>query len=842
MTRGTSQYYIGPWAPVVRPPPAPTFPRTGPSKESMRDLRYAVRVLLKSPAFTITATLTLALCIGANTAIYTVVDRVLLRPLPYPQPERLAQVVTRFDGGGIGEIGQTGGTWEALRDGVTSLDLATTSGGFGSIGVNMVVGHHAEYVTQQRVSAGFFRVLGVAPARGREFTADEDRAGGPAAVILSHELWTRLFDGDPAAIGRSLTLRGEPYTIVGVMPGGFTSGEPIDAWTPVRACRSCEGGGQNYAILARLRPNALWAQADAEVGGIGEPVLADLYRGSPRAARLHIVSLQRGETESVRQPILILWSAVGMVLLIGCVNIAGLLMARAVGRAPEIAIRAALGGGRGAILRQLMAESLVLAGVGGALGALLGYAGSRVFGSLLQDAFGVAARDVGLDVRVLGATAAIALGTSVLFGLVPALQASRVNLRATLVDSGSPSIAGAAGSWPRRVLVVTEVALGVVLLVGAGLLIRSFDRLVTQRAGFDASHVMTATLSLQDARYQSAEKVIRFFDDSVDRMRQMAGVDNAAASLTLPYERALNVGGRWVGGRPGADQIGIMNETYVTPGYFDTLRVPVLRGRVFNDADNAGAAPVIVVNQAFVARYSPDQDPIGRQINQGGARTVVGIVGDIQQKAGWGNFGPVAAMPASYVPVAQTSDRFLQMVHAWFSPSWFVRVRGGDAAIVGEMQRAVESVDPLLPFAKFRTVDDLRREAVATQRAQTLLLAALAGLALVLAAVGLFGLVANGVAERTRELGIRLALGATVRQAILAAAGPGLTLAVVGVTVGGLCARLAASTIRHLVWGVSVADPLTFALAIGVALAVAATAALVPALRIARLNPITALR
>jgi predicted permease len=808
----------------------------------MRDLRYGVRVLLKAPAFTITAVLTLALCIGANTAIYTVVDRVLLRPLPYPQPERLAQIVTRFDGGGIGEIGQTGATWEALRDGVTSLDLATTSGGFGSIGVNMVVGQHAEYITQQRVSAGFFRVLGVAPARGREFTADEDRPNGPAAVILSHTLWTRLFDGDPAAIGRTLTLRGEPYAIVGVMPSGFTTGEPVDAWTPVRACRSCEGGGQNYAILARLRPLVEWAQADADVGGIGEPVLSDLYRGAPRTARLHIVSLQRGETESVRQPILILWGAVAMVLLIGCVNVAGLLMARSVGRAPEIAIRAALGGGRSAILRQLMAESLVLAAAGGALGALLGYAGSRVFASLLQDAFGVAARDVGLDVRVLGATATIALGTSVLFGLVPALQASRVNLRATLVESGSPSIAGAARGWARRALVVTEVALGVVLLVGAGLLIRSFDHLVTLRAGFDASHVMTATLSLQDARYRSARQVNRFFDDSLDRMRRIAGVDNGAAALTLPYERALNVGGRWIGAQPGAEQIGIMNETYVTPGYFDTLRVPVLRGRVFNDADNVDTAPVIVVNQAFVARYSPGQDPIGRQIDQGGARTVIGIVGDIQQKAGWGNFGPVAAMPASYIPVAQTSDRFLQMVHTWFSPSWFVRLRGEDAAIAGQMQRAVADVDPLLPFAKFRTIADLRREAVATQRAQTLLLAALAALALALAAVGLYGLVANGVAERTRELGIRLALGATVRQAMLAAVVPGLTLAVVGVAAGALCARLAASTLRHLVWGISVVDPLTFVLATGAVLAVAVVAALVPALRIARLNPIKALR
>jgi putative ABC transport system permease protein len=808
----------------------------------MRDFRYAVRVLRKDPAFTITAVVTLALCIGANTAIYTVVDRVLLRPLPYPQPERLAQVFTHFDRGDD-QGGQTGGTWEVLRDGVTSVDLATTSGGFGSIGVNMVVGTHAEYVAQQRVSAGFFRVLGVAPARGREFNADEDRPNGPAAVVLSHPLWMRLFNGDASAIGRSITLRGEPHTIVGVMPDGFTTGEPADLWTPVRPCRTCEGGGQNYAIIARLKPGVSWAQADADVAAIAQAAMDDLYRSRGNPAHERLVPLQRGETVNVRQPILILWGAVAVVLLIGCVNIAGLLMARGVARAPEIATRMALGGGRGAILRQLLTESVVLAVAGGVAGAALGYFGSRAFAPLLQDAFGVPPGGVGLDGRVLAATAAIALGTSLLFGVVPALQATRVNLREALVETGSPSIAGAARSWPRRLLVVTEVALGVVLLVGAGLLIRTVEGLVNLRAGFDATHVMTATLSLQDARYGSAEHVNRFFDASLARMREISGVESAAAALTLPYERALNVGGRWVGAPPGADRIPIMNMTYVTPSYFATLRMPMVRGRVFTEADASGAAPVIVVNQAFVARNSKDQDPIGRQMMSGSVtRTIVGIVGDIQQKAGWGNFGPVAAVPASYIPAAQTDDAFLKMVHAWFAPSWFVRLRAPQTGIVAEMSRAVEAVDPLLPFAKFRTIDDVRGEAIATPRARAVLLGTLAGLALLLAAVGLYGLVTNTVAERRRELGIRIALGASSRQAIASAAAPGLLLAMAGMAIGGVAARLGASTLQHLVFGISVADPTTFAVAIGTVLGVTAIATLVPALRIVRVNPSNALR
>src|SRR5262245_21383638 len=514
----------------------------------VRDLRYAIRVLLKAPVFTSAAVLTLALCIGANTSIYTVVDRVLLRALPYPQPDRLAQVVTHFDRYGNDEIGQTGATWELLRDRATMLDLATTSGGFGSIGVNLALGDHAEYVKQQRVSAGFFRVLGVAPALGREINADEDRVNGPAAAVLSHTLWMRLFNGDASAVGRSITLRGEPHTIVGVMPPRFSGGgaaDGVDVWTPVRPCRTCEGGGQNYSIIARLKPGATWAQADAGVAAAGQPVMDDLNRGPERHARQHIIPLQRGETALVRQPILILCGAVAVVLLIGCVNIAGLLMARGVSRAPEIATRIALGGGRGVIVRQLLCESLVLAACGGIAGLALGYAGSRFFATILEDAFGFTG-DTGLDARVLVVTSAVALGTSVIFGLFPSLQASRVDLRETLVESGSPSIAGAARSWPRRAMVVVEVALGVVLLVGAGLLIRTFDHLMSLRAGFDATNVVTATLSLLDARYQTADKVINLFDQSIAKMREIPGVENAGICLTLPYERALNLGGRWV--------------------------------------------------------------------------------------------------------------------------------------------------------------------------------------------------------------------------------------------------------------------------------------------------------
>jgi predicted permease len=807
----------------------------------MRDARYAIRVLLKAPIFTVTAVLTLALCIGATTAIYTVVDRVLLRPLPYPEPERLAQVTTHFEPRGNDEVGQTGATWELLREHVRTLDLATSSGGF-SAGVNLVAGTHAESVNQRRVSAGFFAVLGVRPVLGREFNADEDRPNGPAAAVLGYSLWMRLFNGDPAAIGRSLTLRGEPHTIVGVMPPGFGRSERIDLWTPVRPCRTCEGGGQNYGIIARLRPGVTWAQADAEVATVGEPAMADLYRSSSQRARLHIVPLHTAATATVRRPILILWAAVAAVLLIGCVNVAGLLLARGASRAPEIATRLALGSGGGAVVRQLLTESLVLAACGGAVGIALGFAASRLFATLLQDAFGVTA-EMGLDGRVFAVTSAIALGTSILFGLVPALQISRVDPRETLADNGTRTVAGSARSWPRRAMIVTEVALGIVLLVGAGLLIRTLDHLMRLPPGFDGTHVMTATLSLQDSRYQTLDEVNTLLEQSTERLRRVAGVDNAAVCLTLPYERALNLSGRWVSAKPGAPAIELMNLTYVTGGYFDTLRISLIRGRYIDDRDVASSEPVIVVNQSFVRRYSPDEDPIGRQIAASGtSRRVIGVVGDIQQSAGFGNYGPLGSMPATYIPASQTNESMLKLVHTWFSPSWLVRATGTPTAMASEMQRALAAVDPLLPIARFRTFDEVRRDAVATQRAQALLFGLLAALGLLLSAIGVYGLVANSVAERTRELAIRLALGATVGQTILAAAGPGLVLAASGVAIGLAAARLGATTMRHLVWGVAVTDSVTFATATAAVLLVAVIASLVPAIWIVRLNPMRALR
>ncbi|HLY17924.1 MAG TPA: ABC transporter permease, partial [Bryobacteraceae bacterium] len=769
--------------------------------EIARDLRYAARVLRKSPTFTATAVATLALCIGANTAIFSVVDAVLLRPLPYPHPERLATVARYYWGKGESDynIPQTGQTWEALRDGATGMDAAAFS--YGPTKVNFVAGHSVQNIRQGRVSTGFFRVLGISPLMGREFSPVEDRAGGPPVTVLSYTLWKNALYGDPAVIGRAVMLRGEPHTIVGVMPFGFQSSTQADLWTPLRPSRTGEGGGSNYNIVVRLRPGVTWAQADGQVASVGASALE---KSGSDNVRLRLISFQRGLTEGLRTPLLILWAAVGLVLLIGCVNIAGLLLARAAGRTRELATRMALGSGRGALIRQLLAESMLLGLCGGAAGAALGWLGVKALTLLAQDSLNVW-QSVELDWRVLAAAAAVSLLASILFGLYPAVVASRLEIRAALGEAGR-GVAGGRNPWPRRFLVAGEVALGVVLLVGAGLLIRTFAHLRGLTPGFDSRHVITARLSLQDARYGTRDRVNHLFDQSLARIRELPGVESAAVTLTLPYEQALNVGFKRLDGRHvDTTDWQITNFFYVTPEYFKVLRIPLLRGRVFTAADTNTTAPVAVVSEAFVRMYLGGDDALNRHLDLGGGekREIVGVVGDIQQKSGWGEqYGPVASVPDIYVPATQTEDKMLQMVHVWFSPSWIVRASGAPEGVIAGMQRALESVDPQLPFAGFHSMEDVRYHALAQERFQAVLLGALAGLALLLAAVGIYGLIANSVAERTRELGIRLALGATVAQAMRAVALPGVVLALAGVVTGSVLAGFASQLLRHLVWGV----------------------------------------
>ena len=505
---------------------------------------------------------------------------------------------------------QTGALFEAVRDHVAGLDVAANAG---TGGVNFSGRDHPEYIQQQRVSAGYFRVLGVAPRMGREFSREEDVPGGVAVAILSHSFWQRVFHGDPALLGRTISLRGEEYTVVGIMPRDFRAASPVDVWTPLRPSRHGEGGGSNYEAIARLKPGVTWTQASEQLRSLSQALNADpAFPREVKNFEERIIPLQTGETQGVRSELLVTWAAVLMVLLIGCVNIAGLLLARSGARGREIATRMALGGSRAAIVRQLLMESVLLALGGGIVGISVG-------GFVLDWLKQLGAdknqlwHPIELDARVLAVMLGIALLTSLLFGLAPALHTSRLDIRSVL-NEGGRGIAGGRRQWTRGALVAAEVALSLVLLIGAGLMMRTLVWLNGLNPGFDTRNVIAAEASLQDARYQTAAAVDRLYAQTLERVRRIPGVQSAAVALTLPYERPLNNGFRTVDGDDHEAHGGEF--VYSTPTYFETMHIPLLAGRAFRDSDTPQRTHVVVVSESFARKYFHG-DALGRHLKSG---------------------------------------------------------------------------------------------------------------------------------------------------------------------------------------------------------------------------------
>jgi predicted permease len=819
-----------------------------------RDFRYAVRALTRSPAFTSTAIFTLALVIGANTAVFSLTDAILIKPLPYPESENLARLEVAgrtIRGEGTIET-HDGATWEHLRDGVTAIDVAVTRGGSG-LGreVNLSVDSLVSSVGQERVSAGYFRVLGIPPLLGREFTLEEDRPGGPAVAVLSYDLWQRAFDGDPSAVGETLLLRGEPYEVVGIMPASFRSlTEGVDVWTPVRPSLSGEGLGTNYGIIARVKPGFTWTEALARMPPLDEDYFRR-FMGSDWAASeptggFSLAPLQQAITANAKVPLITIFTAAAIVMLIACVNLAALLAARAGGRAKEIATRMALGSGRGAVVRQLFTESLVLGAVGGALGLLVarfGLDGLKAIGTSTYGEWSAAT----LDWRALALTAGLAFVTSVLFGLYPALHASRVDVRAALSDGGGKNIAGRRRRWAGRLLVGAQTALGVVLLIVAGLLIRTFVNLQSLDPGFDSAGVVTASVSLQDARYDSAAQMNGLFEESLRRIEATPGVESAAVSLGLPYQHLLNLNFAFTDEETSTGPR-IANVMYTTPDLFETLRIPHLGGRLLAESDGTSSPPVVVVSQDFVDIVANGDSPIGRRIRIGNAeREIVGIVGSVKV-AGAGFYipgmmtGPLTSAPLIYMPASQTPDSFMAF-HNSFSPMWTVRARDL-AAAEAMLQQAISAADPLLPIRGPRRMSDIRAEATAEERLLTVLVGVLATAALLLAATGLYGLVAQAIGERRREFGVRMALGATAVQTMRSIALSGVTVAGIGAAFGLLLAWMTVRVLdsRSILWGVESRDPATFIAVSIFLILVASIASFVPARRIMSLEPAKALR
>jgi predicted permease len=805
----------------------------------VQDVRYGWRQLVRNPGFTAAVIVTLALSIGANTAIFSVVNALMLKSLPYPHPERIGTIFWHIEGSqpfdGMSDI--SGEQWELLRDNVPSAIAAVSSGI--SSGANLQAGRNVQYVHEGRVSAHYFDVLGIRTDSGRTFTEDEDRSHGPKAVILSHDLWRTTFHADPHLIGQAIELKGEPYTVVGVLPAGTKTPLNADLYIALQPSRQGEGASTNYGVVLRLRDGANWQQADAEINRAwaapARRFVDEFHRGSNIS--FYTVPLQKGQTTDLRPKALTLMFAAGFILLIACANLAGLTVVRMARRTSEIATRMALGASRWQVQRQLWIENLLLASIGGTAGVGVGFLAVHGLLSLLPPDY-LPVAGVPLDVRVLAFSLAASILTSVLFGMLPALALKRIDLRSFMVTR---TIAGVERLRLRQTLIAGEVALTVVLLVASGLLIRSLIHLQSLPPGFNPQGVMTAKGSLDDARYRDPAAFDRLLNESTTAMEGIPGVQSAAVGLSLPYERALN-NGMTLGSGPQRGQQAMSGEIYVTPAYFAALEIPLLAGRSFTASDRRGAQPVAIVNRSFVRKYFGGLNPVDQALDKQGT-IIVGVVEDValpphQEQVN----DPLGSEPITYIPAAQVDPRMIAVVHAWFQPSWIVRTSGPIQDMPGQMQRALASVDSGLPFSGFYSMTDHLAESLATQRVEVALLGAMAGLALLLSAVGIFALVANMVAQRTREIGLRIALGSTIRQAMAHVATPGIRSSAIGLVLGLVLCLGVLRMMRSVLYGVSVYDARSMAGVVVVLTLVTMLATIIPTLRIARTDPATTLR
>ena len=802
----------------------------------MSDCRFGTRQLYKNPGFTLTVVLTLALSVGANTAIFSLVNALLLKSLPYAHPEQMGTIYARVVRAHSSEypINLDGQMWELVRDNAPALISAVSSGG--ASGVNLKAGSRVQYVRTSRVSAHYFDVLALQPVLGRNFSEDEDRPHGPKTAILSYGLWHSTFGADPAILGQSILLKGEPYTVVGVLPQGAITPSNADVFTSLQPSREGEGEGSNFHAITRLRDGVTWQEADAQINHAWAIRAQQIEKNVPGAkVTYYSVPLQKGQTDELRPQVLALMLAAGFILLIACANLAGLTLVRMLRRTSEVATRLALGASNWQIQRQFWIENLLLALIGGAVGTGVGFLGLRSLMLLLPEHF-LPVASVPLDARVMIFTLSVSVLTSLLFGMLPALVARRVDLRSSMADRG---VARSGSLRLRQSLLAGEVALTVVLLAGSGLLIRSLIHLETLPSGFNPNGVMVAKASLDDAGYHDPAAFRKLLNESIAAMRQIPGVVNAAVGLSLPYESILNDGVTFSDGKEAGRQ-DVTDLIYVTPGYFETLQMPLLSGRSFTEADGPDTQRVAVVNQAFAQKFFGGANPVGRYLNKD--TVIVGEMADVQISSNLYPVAPLMTEQILYVPAAQVGPHFLALVHVWFQPDWIVRTAGPVTGITGEMQRALAKADPNLPASGFYAMKDLQARTLATQRIEVALVGAMAALALLLSAVGIFALVANMVAQRTREIGIRMALGSSLGQVMLQIGRSGMNASLLGVVLGLALSAGALRVMRSAIYGVGVYDVTTILVVVLTISVVALLATIVPALRIASIDPARTLR
>jgi predicted permease len=734
-----------------------------------QDIQYGLRQFRRNPGFTSTVILTLALSVGANTAIFSLVNALLLKSLPYARPDRMGSIYTRITGPISSDERHhlNGEQWELLRDNVPALISAVSS--TRASGVNLQAGSQVQYLQAGRISAHYLDVLAVRPIIGRNFSADEDRPHGPNTAILSYGVWQKTFGADSNILGHSILLKGEPYTVIGVLPEGATTPLNADLYTAIQASRDGEGGGTNFAAITRLRDGATWQEADAQINRAWSH-RAQRYelRENPDAqVSYYSVPLQKGETDTLRPQVVALMLAAGLILLIACANLAGLTLVRVLRRTPEIATRLALGASRWQVLRQLWIENFLRAFAGGAVGIAVGFIGLRALLLLLPEHF-LPVASVPLDIHVLTFTLVLSVLTSVLFGMLPALATRRFDLRSAIASRAN---IGGDRLGLRQALIVGEVALTVVLLAASGLLIRTLIHLQTLPAGFNPNGVMTARASLDDAPYRDPATFRKLLAESTSAMRQIPGVQYAAVGLSLPYERHLNTGATLSDGKETGQQV-MTGEAYVTPDYFAALQIPILIGRSFTDADGPDTQSVAIVNRTFARKFFRGTNPVGRYLDK--KTRIVGMVEDVAVVPGLDSADPLTGEEAMYVPAAQLDAQSLSLLHVWFQPSWIVRTAGPIEGLTAQMQHALSSADPNLPFSGFYNMRAVLAKTLATQRVEVALMGTMAALALSLSTLGIFALVASVVAQKKREIGLRIALGSSVRQAMLHIGASGL--------------------------------------------------------------------
>jgi predicted permease len=797
--------------------------------ELRQDFAYALRTLRRAPGFTAVAVASLALGIGATSAIFSVVHGVLLEPLPYRAADRLHEVRTLYPDGTGYSLSPP--DFMSVREGNRVFEQveAYSNGTFTLLGTG-----EPREVHGANVSDGFFDLLGLSIALGRGFSREENQPGRGAVTVLDHEFWLREFGGDRSVLGRTVSIGGEPYTIVGVLASGARIPDETQMYAPLEYDSTFSGTtaagrrGEYLRVLGRARAGADPAGIEADLRRVGT-LLQTQFPGTNGRLTFDATLLRELIIGDVRRPLLVLFGAVGLVLLVACANVANLLLARISARQDELAVRAALGAGRGRLMRQLMTESVVLGIAGGVAGLLIAYWGTHAL-IAAQPADLPRLEEIGLNRTVVLFTLATAVLTSLAFGVLPALQATGGALMATLREGGRGAGVARGTHRVRSGLVVAEMALAVVLLMGAGLLIRSFIELTRVQPGFRPERAMAFRVMLQGDRYRNGEQIRTQAGVLLERLRALPGVTAVAATNTLPLSGRGSLVDFAVGNAPPPPNVNAeIGMASVTPDYFRVLGTPLRRGRGFTDSDIAGSPLVVLINEAGARLWFPGEDPIGKQPTAAGAaREIVGVVADVLQRD-----PGQPALPQMYAPMAQRTTRTLRFV---------LRSGGEPLTLAPAVRAAVSALDPNLPLADLVPLDDLLTKSMARPRFYTSLLTLFAGVALALAAIGIFGVLSYTVAQRSREISIRMALGASASGVVRMIVRHAMTLAAVGVAVGILGALALGRVLRSQLFGVSVVDPVTFGAVVLVLVASAAAASYLPARRAAALDPASALR